>query len=843
MPQTLSSKEQSLFRQVIKFYESKQYKKGLKAAEQILRKNPNHGDTQAMKALILNSQGQSDEAFALGKLALKNDMKSHVCWHVYGLLWRSVKNFEESIKAYKFALKIEPDSIQIQRDLALLQVQMRDFQGYIQSRKTMLQQRPQIRQNWTALAVAHHLAGELQDAEKILSTYEDTLKQTPPKSDIEHSEALLYKNTIIAEAGEVQRALEHLEAITKNNLDRTAVMEMRADYLLRLDQKAEAAQAYRDLLERNNEYRAYYEGLETSLGLDRSNTESIQKLAELYDFYAQQGERIDAARRIPLDFLTGADFREAVDRYLRRMLTKGVPSTFPNIKALYKDSEKKQVIQDLVEGYASEKHMNGSAENQSNGDTPKTFEASVYYFLAQHYDYHMSRDLAKALEYIDKAIELDPSAVYYNMTKARVWKHYGNLQKAAATMNHARTLDERDRYMNTKCAKYQLRNDENDNAIATMSKFTRNETVGGALGDLHDMQCIWYLTEDGESFFRQQKFGLALKRFHALYDIFETWNEDQFDFHSFSLRKGQIRAYIDMVRWEDRLREHPFYTRAAISAILIYLLLHDKPTVAHLSSANGVPNLDGMDANERKKALKKAKREQEKKDAEAKEAEKKNAVKKAATTADGEAKKEDPDPNGIKLLKTEQPLEEAMKFLGPLLEMSPKNMEGQNVGFEILIRRKKYLLALKCLLAASSIDSANPTLHEQTVRFRQAISSLPEPLPEPISSIIEKNFTLLPKSTDLATFNENFLSQHKDSPRHLHAYLKVRQLLDPKSQADGEAQLHKTLEMEDIEIEDAIGGLSLLHQWNSSPEVKKAYLDAARKRWSEASVFPDSLTA
>ena len=373
------------------------------------------------------------------------------------------------------------------------------------------------------------------------------------------------------------------------------------------------------------------------------------------------------------------------------MLTKGVPSTFPNIKALYKDSEKRRTIQDLVEGYVSEKQMNGSVEKQTNGEPSQTFNTSVYYFLAQHYDYHMSRNLAKALEYIDRAIESDPSAVYYNMTKARIWKHYGNLEKAAETMNHARTLDERDRYINTKCAKYQLRNDENDKAINTMSKFTRNETVGGALGDLHDMQCVWYLTEDGESYFRQRKLGLALKRFKALYDIFDTWHEDQFDFHSFSLRKGQICAYIDMVRWEDGLREHPFYTRAALAAVQVYLLLHDKPEMANASLSNGVPNLNGLDANERKKALKKAKKEQEKKEAEAKEVEKKNTAKKPGTGADGEPKKEDPDPNGTKLVETKEPLEEATKFLTPVLEMSPRNIEGQNLGFEVFIRRSEYI--------------------------------------------------------------------------------------------------------------------------------------------------------
>lgn len=258
-----------------------------------------------MKALILNSQNHTDEAFALAKEALKNDMKSHVCWHVYGLLYRGVKNYEESIKAYKFALKIEPESAQIQRDLAFLQIQMRDYAGYIQSRTAMLKARPQLRQNWTALAVAHHLSGDLQEAEKILTMYEETLKSPPSKTDVENSEAVLYKNQVIAEQGETQKALDHLEAAMKNNLDRTTVMELRAKYLLQLDKKEEAKEAYKALIKRNNELRAYYEGLEAASGLERSKPESQQELLEIYTTYAQKAERGDAARRIPLDFLTG----------------------------------------------------------------------------------------------------------------------------------------------------------------------------------------------------------------------------------------------------------------------------------------------------------------------------------------------------------------------------------------------------------------------------------------------------------------------------------------------------------------------------------------------------------
>jgi hypothetical protein len=64
MPQPLSSKDQANFRQLVKFYEAKQYKKALKTADQLLKKNPNHGDTEAMKALVINSLGNADEGWS-----------------------------------------------------------------------------------------------------------------------------------------------------------------------------------------------------------------------------------------------------------------------------------------------------------------------------------------------------------------------------------------------------------------------------------------------------------------------------------------------------------------------------------------------------------------------------------------------------------------------------------------------------------------------------------------------------------------------------------------------------------------------------------------------------------
>jgi N-alpha-acetyltransferase 15/16, NatA auxiliary subunit len=644
-----------------------------------------------MKALIISNQGQSEEAFALAKVALKNNMKSHVCWHVYGLLYRAEKNFDEAIKAYKFALKLEPESQPIQRDLALLQIQMRDYQGYITSRRAMLQARPGFRQNWTALAIAHHLAGNLADAENVLTTYEETLKAPPHKSDVEHSEAVLYKNTIIAKSGSTVKALEHLEAVQRHNLDRLAVLELRASYLLKLDRKKDAEAAYKELLQRNAENHFYYDGLIKATGID---SEGPQALKKFYDEWAEKNPRGDAARRIPLDFLEGEDFREAADKYLQRILRKGVPSAFANIKTLYSDKAKLEIVQELVEGYAAgklESQANGTADKDDDGKK-SLFEPFTLYFLAQHYNHRLSRDLDKAMTYIDRAIELSEKSVDFHMTKARIWKHLGDISKAAEIMDTARSLDDKDRYINSKCAKYQLRNDENDKALDTMSKFTRNETAGGPLGDLHEMQCVWYLTEDGESYLRQNKLGLALKRFHSIFNIFDVWQEDQFDFHNFSLKKGMIRAYIDMVRWEDHLKDHPFYSRFSISAIDAYVKLHDNPDLAHGPLLNGVNgNVDDADSAERKKAQKKAKKQQQKlakAEAEKREAKKGTAP---AKGPDGEVKKEDTDPLGQKLAETGEPLKDAMKFLTPLLEFNPTSVPAQLAGYKVFVRRSKWL--------------------------------------------------------------------------------------------------------------------------------------------------------
>ena len=83
-----------------------------------------------MKGLTLNCMGRKEEAYDHVRRGLRNDLQSHVCWHVFGLLQRSDKKYDEAIKCYRNALKWDKDNVQILRDLSLLQIQMRDLEGY-----------------------------------------------------------------------------------------------------------------------------------------------------------------------------------------------------------------------------------------------------------------------------------------------------------------------------------------------------------------------------------------------------------------------------------------------------------------------------------------------------------------------------------------------------------------------------------------------------------------------------------------------------------------------------------------------------------------------------------------
>lgn len=86
-----------------------------------------------------------------------------------------------------------------------------------------------------------------------------------------------------------------------------------------------------------------------------------------------------------------------------------------------------------------------------------------------------------------------------------------------------------------------------------------------------------YDCEAGESLFRQQYLSAALKKFTAVDRHFADFEEDQFDFHTYCIRKVTMRSYVQLLRMEDNIRGHAYFIRAAKGIIRVHLQVHDHP--------------------------------------------------------------------------------------------------------------------------------------------------------------------------------------------------------------------------------------------------------------------------
>lgn len=165
-----------------------------------------------------------------------------------------------------------------------------------------------------------------------------------------------------------------------------------------------------------------------------------------------------------------------------------------------------------------------------------------------------------------------------------------------------------------------------------------------------------------------------------------------------------------MLRFEDNIRGHAFYRKAAKGAVEAYLALADKP-----KNANGADE-NNMTEAEKKKAKSKARKAELK-------AQDTNKMKKEEpqNPKKQDAKRPvDQDPNGEKYLNTTTPLEDALQFIKPLQLLAPNDVETHALGFEIYLRQSMWLLALRCLVKTSEIDKSHPSIAPNLERFKKA---------------------------------------------------------------------------------------------------------------------------
>lgn len=181
-------------------------------------------------------------------------------------------------------MKIDPQNLQILKDLSLLQVQIRDLIGFAITRHAILELKPDQKTNWLSFALSKHLTGHIDEAINIIDIYLDTLKQDSNivgnngtgtngttgggssssadnnpefQCNYESSELALYKNMLIYEKLQQSSSInlnykkpyEHLLSIQHLIKDKYSFLQTKARYELQLSQFEDAKNTYNQLFD------------------------------------------------------------------------------------------------------------------------------------------------------------------------------------------------------------------------------------------------------------------------------------------------------------------------------------------------------------------------------------------------------------------------------------------------------------------------------------------------------------------------------------------------------------------------------------------------------------------
>lgn len=714
-----ANKEDANAREALKLYEAKLYKKALKLVDQNLKKNLAHGESLALKGCCNYFLGHKADAEPYIVKATSKDPNNYLVDHLAGIYYRTIENYPEATKWFKAAVDNGLPNTMLLRDLSLLQSQVRDFKNLTDSRQRFLESQPGYRANWTAVAVAHHFNKDYDACVNTLAKIEKIIKEHLQEQDrYEQSECVLYKNSVIAEAGNFTRALEDLEADKEEIRDMTSFMEYRARYLMLLGRLKEASVVYRQLLQRNPDDAGYYNLLEACLG---TASGPVEKRLELYDKLAKFYPKSDPAQYLPLTFLPAShpEFERRASLYVLSQLKRGVPATFVNVKPLYKNRKKLAVFKKIVEQFLVD-------------EVPKlnpTVFVWASFFLSQHYLYLGKLDTA--MDHVQRALDHSPTLVELYLLKARITKHLGKLEEAKDIMEEGRLLDLQDRFVNSKAAKYLLRANHVDKAVDVVSLFTKlDENAINGLKDMHTMQANWVLVESAEAYQRlyEQKVqeikslpedtpqneiaeavdqadiyrGLALKRYLAIIKVFKTFMLDQFDFHSYCMRRGTPRDYIDTIKWEDKIHSTPIYVRAVKGLTKFYWEIY------HEHKTQNGDDKASKKKNKKSKPL--------------------NVKKKSEMIARVESEKDDADPLGAKVLQelkaNDHPLKDIEEFVTQLTSEAGNYRFTWELSFDLHIEDAKYVLALQALKSLAKLESAkSPKVLLRKSRLQEALAN------------------------------------------------------------------------------------------------------------------------
>ena len=652
---------------------------------------------------------------------------------------------------------------------------MRDYAGFLATRRRILETKPAQRSSWVASAMAHYLAGEHDQAVDLISKSNDAISDKAPP--YEESEMLLFQNMCLEKSGKLEEALVHLNTHEAGIVDKLAMRVKHAELTVLLGRFEEGQALWlRLLIDQSDNYR-FHAGFQTAfLRLDQALSAQMfalkrldlpstvlhlepSQLLALLVIYRSGKFSSRASKKIELSLCQGAELEAGLEAHIRKGLSDGLPALYHDVCSLIRQSDPNvpgatifvrdaydfrrhpvaelalAIVDRLVSNLRSTSNFDGIAEDAANAlPSPPVVEKSVdrsvvtklksskiecptsllWAMFLQCHLLEKCGELGRAMALIEECVAHTPTAPDMLVKRARLLKKSGNIQGAAVAADESRALDLQDRYLNNKATKYLLRANLIPQALDTIALFTRHE--GDPQAYLAEMQSSWFELEAGEAHARLKQWGPALRKFFSVQRHFHDYLEDMSDFHGFSVRKSTFRAYIGVLEMQDVIYGHKFFQRAFRGAVGIMMHLLEEP-----EDVDGLGHLPAADRKKEKAKRKKLKEKQAKADEVAQKAAAEEAKYFGKSLPIVDSK--DDDINGEKLM-TKNFLEEVGLWCQHL-SVRAIICEPDTLALmcAVMLRRGKLAAAARTLLCGLGRSPKHPSLVVMLVKAMLVIRS------------------------------------------------------------------------------------------------------------------------
>ncbi|OII75813.1 hypothetical protein cand_028970 [Cryptosporidium andersoni] len=325
---------------------------------------------------------------------------------------------------------------------------------------------------------------------------------------------------------------------------------------------------------------------------------SMEILNNFFEELETRYPKSDSIKRIAMAVLSEKYFEKRFREYVLVKVNKNVSTLLSIFKYICEvDISKKKLIHTILTKMITEKEDNLTSNCQS--DNINEIMASLYSIYAQHLDC-MGYPL-KGLEFINKALSLvDDRADYYSI-KSKLLKHLHKFKEASDNSEFARTLENNDRYLNTKAISAYLKNGDINKAIELAKIFTTQPEINkinklkkelskdknehSNNNESINLQIIWFdkrIASCYEFLLKDQK--KSLEYYFKILDSIDTMFHDQYDYHLYCLRKLTLSRYIEFLRMQDKIFSMRQYRIISVRVwkILWYILYNNMKAYQNL---------------------------------------------------------------------------------------------------------------------------------------------------------------------------------------------------------------------------------------------------------------------